>query len=117
MPKEASIQKRMVQIKVPFLSSPLAVATAAKQGMVSMLKAMKEMHPCQVMPVALIIATVAVTPASSASMASKRAGSTMPLWMAARAMAPREMKVVTTFSLAIRPVIAATAKIQPTEDN
>ena len=46
-------------------------------------------------------------------MASIMLGSTAPLLMKATATAPREMNVAITFSLAIKPVIAATAKIQP----
>ena len=56
-------------------------------------------------------------PSSSASIASMTLGSTAPLLINATATAPRDMNVAITFSYAIKPVIAATAKIQPIDDN
>ena len=53
--KEVIIQKSNVNLNVPFLSSPFAVAHAAKQGMVNMLKAINEIQPCHVIPLAAII--------------------------------------------------------------
>ena len=49
---DAMIQKSNVHLNVPSLSSALAVAQAAKQGIVNILNAMNEIQPCQVMPVA-----------------------------------------------------------------
>ena len=50
--KDVTIQKSNVHLNLPFGNSALAVAQAAKQGMVNILKAINEMQPCHVMPVA-----------------------------------------------------------------
>ena len=47
---EAITQKPKVYLNEPFLSSPLAVAHAAKHGIVNILKAIKEIQPCHVIP-------------------------------------------------------------------
>ena len=49
---EQTIQKSKVHLNVPFLSSALAVAHAAKHGIVSILKAINAIAPCHVKPVA-----------------------------------------------------------------
>ena len=48
---EVTIQNNNVHLNLPFGSSALAVAHAAKQGMVNILKAINEIHPCHVIPV------------------------------------------------------------------
>ena len=49
---DVTIQNNNVHLNLPFGSSALAVAHAAKQGIVNMLKAMNEIQPCHVIPVA-----------------------------------------------------------------
>ena len=49
---DVTIQNNNVHLNLPFGSSALAVAQAAKQGIVNMLKAINEIQPCHVMPVA-----------------------------------------------------------------
>ena len=83
-------------------SSAFAVATAAKQGIVSILNAMNAISPGTPMPVALIISVTAIKPPSAST-------SIIPPTM----QAARVPNVAITFSFAIRPVIAATANTQP----
>ena len=49
---DVTIQNNNVHLNLPFGNSALAVAQAAKQGIVSILKAINDMQPCQVIPVA-----------------------------------------------------------------
>ena len=52
--KETKIQKRSVHFSLPLPSSPLAAATAAKQGTVNILNAIKEISAGTPIPVAPI---------------------------------------------------------------
>ena len=49
---DVTIQNNSVHLNLPFGSSALAVAHAAKQGIVNMLKAINEIQPCHDIPVA-----------------------------------------------------------------
>ena len=49
---DVTIQNNNVHLNLPFGNSALAVAHAAKQGIVNMLKAINEIQPCHVIPVA-----------------------------------------------------------------
>ena len=63
----ASQKSSVVWKSFLFASSDFAVATAAKHGIVVMLKAMKAMRPAGVMPVCCIMMTAALMPSASAS--------------------------------------------------
>ena len=82
------------------VNSPFALATAAKQGILVILKAIKEIKPGIPIPVASIIVTTSKIPSSVAIYP--------PAIQAARVP-----NVAITFSLAIKPVTAATTKIHP----
>ncbi len=97
---EVHTQKSSVHLNLPFGNSAFAVAHAAKQGIVSMLKAIKEMSAGMVMPVAPIMATTSVMPSSVAIYEPATAAASVP-------------NVAMTFSFATKPVRAATANTQP----
>ena len=93
----------------PFESSALAVAHAAKQGMVVMLKAMNAMSAAISCPCAM--------PESAEIMLMSPTSSSTPSSVPVPTYAPMQIasvvNVAMTFSLAMSPVIAATANTQP----
>ena len=70
---ETNSQNKSVQINLPLGSSAFAVATDAKQGIVVILNAIKEIKPAGVTPVAAIIATISNAPSSLPSPPAKSA--------------------------------------------
>ena len=102
---EVASQNNNVVANLPFGNSPLAVATAAKQGIVNILNAIKAITPLKVIPVVWIISSAAAKPSTTSSPALK-------LGFKTKAKVPR---VEITFSFATRPLIAATANTQPNE--
>ena len=100
-----------MNLNLPLGSSPLVAAHAAKHGIVVMLKAINAIMPAPVMPVAEIIAAASVTPSTPARVSGTNIP---PTFAPSAAIQPaRVPKVAITFSLAISPVMAATANTQP----
>ena len=97
-----TIQNKIVDLNLFFGSSDFAVATAAKQGIVSILNAMNAIKPGTLIPVALIISITESIPPNASS-------ATKP----AVKEADKVANVAITFSFAITPVIAATANTHP----
>ena len=100
---EETIQNSSVHLNLPFGVSPFAVATAAKQGIVVRLNTIKEIRPCQVIPVFCAIVTTSAAPSTPISpLNATNNAESVPM-------------VAITFSFAIKPVTAATTNTQPNE--